>query len=192
METFLPVPMKGLEYQLAGHLKEKGSITFATVDQGEHWKMEFWRSGEGVEIWALRKTEVGLTLQAIAAGGGLLVIEPPLVLLPRQVHEGDGWTSQGHLTVPPGASSEHVPIPAVKFSIHGSPATSTISSPSGDRSARSVDLDVVGEFQGKQGRATTRLWLSPGIGLVRIEIWQKSTDSLKPDRIWDVIGVKTP
>ena len=183
-DAFLPLE-NGKTYLFAETSRgTKGSITFEKLGTGKSWTIDFWRANEGHEMWNLVNEESGIRLSTWAIGGGVMPIDPPLVLVPGMVKEGEGWSSTATLGKLPGL--ERGKFPNVRFAMEGAKGSTEIAVDKSSYAARSVDFKVVMDADtSRQQEVKTRLWIVPSAGIVKVEVWRHNSEPAAPDATWE-------
>jgi hypothetical protein len=124
--------------------------------RGKVWLIDLSRFYTGGQYGLLLTDEErGLLLHAVPLGGAVAKLDPPQVVLPRNLEEGKGWASS---TMSRGAGE-------VDVQISGHPRLQTIAVAGRERPARRIEV----EMKSRSSTIRWAFWLAPGEGLVRFE-----------------------
>lgn len=132
--------------------------------------------------WRLQEKPAGLVFLATGVGSGDVSFDPPLLLVPNTVVNGTGWSSEAGFQ---GGSE-------LRVFLQGSPDWETVRAGGKSYAARRIDFSASSSSQGTERTVFRRLWLSPSVGIVRVERLPVKLPFLvdSPGLTWDLLEVR--
>jgi hypothetical protein len=177
------------------------TITIKDASKGHgYWSLDFWSGSSDRFMLALVLDSSGISIIVIGMGHGAMPIDPPLLLVPSTVAEGVPWSSSAKI----GSKMQEAQAQLAKelarnpqmASLEFSARGSEMSTPTavGDKSYQSRSVELRTSAKSPQGeqveRMIARLWIAPGVGIVKVELGQKSPSDPSPEQTWELREIK--
>ena len=133
--------------------------------------------------WRLAEKPEGIVFLATGAGASDVSFDPPLLLVPNTVVTGTGWSTEAGFQ---GGSE-------LRIFLQGFPDWESVRAGGKSYPARRIEFSA--STPGKESKERSvfrRLWLSPSVGIVRVERLPVKLPFLvdSPGLSWDLVEVK--